>query len=236
MKTRAHKLVKFLLFSLAQLLAFTLAMPSARAQVAGALDATFAPVIGGGGFVTASAVQADGKVIIVGSFTTAGGAAHVNIARFADNTVDATFNPSTNAGIQCVAVQPDGKILIGGSFTSVNGSAVSPTTGLNYIARLNANGTTDTTFNTGLGGTNDVVQCIALQSDGFIVIGGDFTSVNQSAISASTGLNYIARLEPTGITDGKFNTSRRKQYGAEHCDPTRQETGHRWSIHHSEWK
>jgi uncharacterized delta-60 repeat protein len=207
MKTHSCSLFKYLLVPLAHLLAFTLAVPSAQAQVAGALDATFAPVVGGGGLVTATAVQPNGGVIIVGSFTTVGGAAHANIARITpDNTVDASFTPGTNAGIQCVAVQPDGKILIGGSFSSVNGSAVSPTTGLNGIARLNANGTTDTTFNAGLGGTNDVVQCIALQADGFIVIGGDFTSVNQSVINATTGLNYIARLEPTGITDGKFNT------------------------------
>ena len=40
-----------------------------------------------------------------------------------------------------IAVQADGKILVGGCFTSIGGQA------RNYIARLNADGTVDATFN-----------------------------------------------------------------------------------------
>ena len=44
-----------------------------------------------------------------------------------------------------VAVQPDGKVLIGGDFTTVNG------TNRNGIARLNADGSLDSSFNPGTG-------------------------------------------------------------------------------------
>jgi hypothetical protein len=64
-------------------------------------------------------------------------------------------------------VQPDGKILIGGGFTSYNGDPNAN----DYIARLNSDGTLDTSFNYGAGtrGPNDAVFGIAVQPDGRIV-------------------------------------------------------------------
>ena len=103
------------------------------------------------------------------------------------------------------AVQADGKLVLGGLFTSVNGSAVSTTTGVNCIARLNADGTRDTAFNAGLGGANSAVYSVAVQADGKLVLGGQFTSVNGSAVSATTGVNRIARLEATGALDTAFH-------------------------------
>src|SRR5690349_20139560 len=55
--------------------------------------------------------------------------------------VDATFNPGASSAVTCAARQADGKILIGGDFTTVGGAAHTA------IARLNANGTVDATFN-----------------------------------------------------------------------------------------
>jgi uncharacterized delta-60 repeat protein len=96
-----------------------------------------------------------------------------------------------NAVTRATAVQPDGKILIGGDFTSVHGST------RNYIARLNADGSLDTTFAPN-GGANRLVRAMALQADGKILIGGDFTIVNGSA------RNYIARLNADGSLDPSF--------------------------------
>jgi hypothetical protein len=56
-------------------------------------------------------------------------------------------------------------------FTTVNG------TNRNNIARLNANGSLDTSFNPGTGADGSV-RAIALQSDGKVLIGGDFITVN----------------------------------------------------------
>ena len=56
------------------------------------------------------------------------------------------FDPNANGMIRAVVAQADGKILIGGDFTMLlpNGGA---TITRNYIARLNPDGTLDTTFN-----------------------------------------------------------------------------------------
>ena len=70
----------------------------------------------------------------------------------ADGTLDTTFNPGgagADAQVNGVVLQPDGKILIVGYFTSYNGNGAAS----NNIARLNANGTLDTTFNPGGAGT-----------------------------------------------------------------------------------
>src|SRR5438132_12314403 len=83
------------------------------------------------------------------------------------------FDPNANNTITVVVVQPDGKILIGGDFTTLSpngGAAVTR----NRIARLNPDGTLDSGFNPN---ANSIVRAIAVQSDGQILAGGDFTSI-----------------------------------------------------------
>jgi uncharacterized delta-60 repeat protein len=69
------------------------------------------------------------------------------------------------------------------------------------VAKLNADGTLDTLFNPP-GGTNSHILDIALQSDGKVIIGGDFTSFN-----FNTNRKYIARVNPDGTLDTGFNTT-----------------------------
>ncbi len=147
-------------------------------------------------FVYAIAVQADGKVLTGGAFTTLApnGGAPVTRNRIArlenDGRLDRTLNLSTTGGVntvEAVAVQPDGKTLIGGGFVSVLGVA------RNRIARLNTDGTLDTAFNPN---SNNVVYSIAVQADGKILAGGNFTNIGGQA------RNFIARLDPTtGLAD-----------------------------------
>ena len=152
------------------------------------LDAV-GPVGVGGTNVNTTVALPDGRMIITGSFSTVGGVVHTSIARLnADGSVDNTFTASANNFVYSVVVQADGKLVLGGNFTSVNGSAVSTTTGVNRIARLNADGTRDTAFNSGLGGANNTVYSLAMQADGKLVLGGNFTSVNGSTRS------FIARM------------------------------------------
>src|SRR5437764_3597699 len=62
------------------------------------------------GAVHAIALQADGKILIGGEFTTVGGTNCSRIARVnVDGTVDATFNPGADDRVDCLAVQADGK-------------------------------------------------------------------------------------------------------------------------------
>ncbi len=64
--------------------------------------------------------------------------------------LDLPFNSAAgpNNLILGSAIQPDGKIIIGGYFSTFNGASI------NRIARLNADGSRDTTFNPGLGGND----------------------------------------------------------------------------------
>src|SRR5439155_11936412 len=157
----------------------------ARFNADGSLDGSFGLVIGNRdwGSVNALAVQPDGKVLVGGSFYSINGTNRPGIARLnANGSLDNSFNPGTGAnGVSSVALQPDGKVLIGGGFTTVNGANRSG------IARLNANGSLDGSFNPGTG-VNGTVYSVALQPDGKVLIGGEFTSIN------GTNRNRIARL------------------------------------------
>jgi uncharacterized delta-60 repeat protein len=144
--------------------------------------------------VRAIVVQADGKILIGGDFTTVapnGGmaVARNRIARFnPDGTVDTAFDPNANNTVFAIAVQSDGKILTGGFFNST--TAINGNVTRNYIARLETTGTVDTAFNPN---ASDSVLAIAVQSDGKILIGGEFTTVAPNGGAAVTR-NRIARL------------------------------------------
>jgi len=172
----------------------------ARFNADGSLNGSFGLVIGNrdSGSVNALAVQPDGKVLVGGEpFFLINGTNRNGIARLnANGSLDNSFNPGTGVEsygtVSSVALQPDGKVLIGGSFTAVNG------TNRQGIARLNANGSLDSSFNPGTG-VNGTVHSVALQSDGKVLVGGSFTSVN------GTNRNNIARLNANGSLDGSFN-------------------------------
>jgi uncharacterized delta-60 repeat protein len=112
----------------------------------------------------------------------------------ATGELDGDFDPGTgpNDMVYSIVAQKDGKIIIAGSFTTVNG------TGRNRIARLNADGSLDTSFNPGTGANNHIYSA-ALDPNGKIIIGGEFTSYN------GTTRNYIARINTDGSLDTAFD-------------------------------
>jgi uncharacterized delta-60 repeat protein len=159
----------------------------------GTPDPTFNPGTGPNGPVFSVAAQPDGKILLGGTFTSVNGTAIRSIARLnADGSLDPSFNPGTgpNGTVYRVALQPDGKIIIGGAFQTVNGTT------LNGVARLNADGSVDPGFNSG-SGVFGTVYSLALQPDGYVLIGGGFMEFNF--------LFDMARLQPSGILDGGFN-------------------------------
>jgi len=156
----------------------------ARLNADGSFDTGFDPGDGVGGTVLSTAVLADGKIIISGHFTSYNGIGRNRIARLnVDGSLDTSFDPGTGAGSSILSsvLQPDGRIIIGGGFLSYNGM------GRNRIARLNADGSLDASFDPGTGASNSV-ECIAMQTDGRIIIGGSFTNYNGS------GRNRVARV------------------------------------------
>ncbi len=71
-------------------------------------------------------VQGDGKIILVGNFTTFNGQPAPHIVRLMqDGSVDPEFmaGSGSNYTIHACALQSDGKIIIGGYFTDYNGNA-----------------------------------------------------------------------------------------------------------------
>ncbi|MCP4894673.1 MAG: S8 family serine peptidase [Actinomycetales bacterium] len=175
------------------------------AQVAsdGALDTAFTTNLGTGfNFrVRSVAVQPDKKIVAAGSFTTVNGTSINRIARLnADGSLDTDFATNVGTGLngagRSVTVQSDGKIIVAGAFTSVNGTAI------NHIARFNPDGSLDTDFVTNVGtGFSTETRGIAVQSDGKIIVVGDFKFVN-GAIS-----KRIARLNSDGTPDTDFTTN-----------------------------
>ncbi|MBI3239076.1 MAG: T9SS type A sorting domain-containing protein [Flavobacteriia bacterium] len=162
----------------------------------GTLDETFPQAIFGSSIKSMKKVivQPNGKILVAGSFSTVNGSPRDCIARLnPDGTLDSGFNPNlTSDTIHAMVLQPDGKILIGGRFSSVNGvSRVN-------LARLNADGTLDATFVVGSGFLN-AVRSLALQSDGKVVVGGDFTYY------AGNLINRILRLTSSGALDATFD-------------------------------
>ncbi len=147
------------------------------------------------GVIYSIAIQGDGIIIVGGQFSSYNGTGRNNIARLnGDGTLDTGFDPGTgtDGAIKTCSFQSDGKIIIGGEFTTYNGE------GRNNIARLNADGTLDVGFNPGTGTDGDV-KTSSLQSDGKIVIGGQFANYN------GTGRNNMARLNADGTLDAGFS-------------------------------
>jgi uncharacterized delta-60 repeat protein len=167
----------------------------ARINADGSLDNSFSIGTGSNGQILASKLQADGKILIGGYFTSFNGTARSRIARLnTDGSLDTGFNPGAGASqpVRTFSVQPDGKIIIGGSFSTFN------TITRKRIARLNSDGSLDVSFDPGTGASSQVNTSI-LQQDGKIIIGGNFSTYNDS-VSPD-----IARLNADGSFDDVFN-------------------------------
>ena len=182
----------------------------ARLNADGTLDLTFNPGTGADNLVHDVALQADGKILIAGSFFGINSVSSYGIARLnADGSVDTSFvsgimpppPPTPNPPfpipsiIYSIALQPDGKILVGGLIV-LNYAGATPVT--TTIARLNTGGTFDSSFNSGT--INSNVIKVALQPDGKILIIGSFTVIN------GVSRRSIARLNNNGSLDATFNS------------------------------
>jgi len=138
-------------------------------------------------YVNSVVAQPDGKAIVAGNF----GIQRLNV----NGRVDTNFQAVVFGGssfLDAVALQADGKVLLAGSFTSING------TNRNRIARLNANGSLDTTFQNGMSGADDEVLSIAVQPDGKVLLGGRFSFIN------GVTRTHLARLNANGSLDTNF--------------------------------
>ncbi len=179
----------------------------------GSLDTSF----GASGMVTTDfagsndralsmSLQADGKILL-GGYAFSGTSFDFAVARYnTDGTHDSTFNGtgklmvdlgtnSDDSG-RSLTLQPDGKILIAG-WSDAGG------TNDFGLARLNTNGSLDTTFNgtgkvtTPIGSGSDLGLNVTVQADGKILMVGQ---------SSTAGNNFAAvRYNTNGSLDTTFN-------------------------------
>jgi len=172
------------------------------------LDA-FSPVVnqlGSGESVVFTAIPLpDGRVLVGATglqFTSDADVSYTNLVILgADGSVDDNFHPCVqNNGsdfnvIKCAALQTNGQIIIGGCFNTVDGKT------RNCLARLNRDGTLDTTFNPGIYATS--VRAIQIQPDGAMLICGTF-SYKKTGAAIGPGL---VRLNGDGSQDTSFSVT-----------------------------
>ena len=143
-----------------------------------------------GGEVRALSIQPDGNILLGGSFTQIGSTVVNQLAQLDTTLAPTAFDANlTGRGVTSITLQSNGKILVGGSISDVDGNTV------NNLTRLNADGTFDNTLTPAVGvPAYDSIHGMGLQTDGKIVVTGDFIAVN------STLMPQVARLENNAAT------------------------------------
>jgi uncharacterized delta-60 repeat protein len=150
----------------------------------------------------AAALQPDGKIVIAGDSTGAGGTSDFRILRLtADGSPDPTFDKDGKATIDFggvdtgkeVLVQPDGKIVVAGSVF-----------GQLAVVRLNSDGSVEGgARRADFGGAFSEAYALALQPDGKIVAAGFTESAGGADDVAVARFNADLSLDSTFVRDGK---------------------------------
>jgi len=169
-----------------------------RLNADGSLDTTFDIGTGFDSELTAVAVQADGKIIVGGTFSKFQGLAHSYFIRLNSNgTKDTSFITGTGfsgSNVDAVIIQNDGKIIVGGGFNGYQGVAQK------YLIRLNPDGSKDTSFKTPASFTLFSylnVSTMCLQPDGKLI--ANFYRYNNDDV--------VYRFNADGSLDTTFRAS-----------------------------
>ena len=199
----------------------------ARYNADGSLDTTF----NGNGVVTTYfggnsdygmgvTLQPDGRILVGGSgFNRNNGTNDFVLARYnSDGTLDTTFSANgkvmidfsnTNDIGNSIKLQADGKILVAGTSGVVVAGGTS--NGNFALARFNADGTLDTSFDgdgkliTDFGGTENAMS-VAVQSDGKILVAGSSTATGGNSDFAVARYNIDGTLDTSFSGGGKLTT------------------------------
>jgi uncharacterized delta-60 repeat protein len=183
----------------------------------GLLDTSFDAqiTITSGTNVRANRVAEVGGKYVVAGYVTFEGLARGFLTRLTDTgALDPTFGPTapptpspnvniTAGEVMDLALQKDQRIMVSGNFSEIiDGSWSRPQRG--RIARFTADGFLDPTFTTNIG-ANNVIEAMALQPNGKILIGGSFTRYNLPDMGQPDNRNRIARILSNGDLDASFN-------------------------------
>ncbi len=137
----------------------------------------------------------NGQVLVGGPFEQVEGLEWAHLARLnPDGSLDRTFTARPNHPVRAMIEQPDGRILIAGEFNAVNNEF------RDRVARLEPDGSLDPNFPVRLG-LNGIMQALALQPDGKVILGGAFHVPRNDA----PWIHNIIRLETNGLVDFTFD-------------------------------
>ncbi len=151
----------------------------------GSLDQTFNTIDQNSGVVSALTLLPNGKILIAKLNASSSQNIRYEVLRLnSDGSLDNTFNAGTGASdrINTILALPNGKIFVGGKFSEFNGQKLS------NLAQLNTDGSVYPTVYT----LNDEVLSLAVDSEGRILVGGNFTIIN--AGGGNSNRSYVARL------------------------------------------
>jgi len=146
-------------------------------------------------------VQADGLVVLAGTFTVpnnnGGYSTYSGITRWLLNgETDSTFaqGGQFNGRVRSLAIDSSGMIVVGGAFNTYKGTAC------DRLVRLKKDGTVDTTFKPAYGVKAVSISKILIQPNGSILIAG---SMEKPA--GSTARDRVIRLNTNGTLDTTFD-------------------------------
>ncbi len=136
----------------------------------GSLDTGFTPPNISNGQVNAIAVQENGQVIVVGSFTTVDDVYRDRIIRLnTDGSLDEDFSAAVGVAatreLWAVFVEPDGNILVGGDIRNWNGAGIGGNT---RLVRLSPSGAYLGTTNA-IDASNNIIDILAVEDGKFLV-------------------------------------------------------------------
>lgn len=154
----------------------------------GSVDSSFAPAaflptnLTGFSQILAAAVQPDGRVLAAGAFPSS--PSQYVWRMYPDGTLDTNFAPRPFFSLQSIAVQEDGRVLVAAD---------------RRVYRCGTDGMDDSSFSNLV--ANGLIRCLAMQTDGKVLAGGDFS------LYGNQFRTRVARLNTDGSLDSTFGAS-----------------------------
>jgi len=159
-------------------------------------------ILGSGvnGTVKAIGIDSSDNIYVGGTFTSAGGVTVSNIAKWTSSApgwsnVGGGVTGTGTSTVNSIAISFN-DVYVGGIFTSTGGSSGTPTVAANNIAKWNSTASTWSALGAVPGGVNGTVNSIAIESNNYVFVGGNFTTANNTALPA----NNIAVWGPIAST------------------------------------
>lgn len=174
----------------------------ARLWPDGRVDTSFLAPPVTGGEVLALAADAQGRVVVAGTFAAVDGQARPAVARLlATGALDPTFRPDVQGAasggpgaiVRAAVMQPDGRVLLGGSFVAPRAGGIAASN----VVRLLPSGLSDPSFVPEMPYSSRVGALLLLPTGELLVAGNTYSS--------AFGLELVRRLQADGRLDPTFH-------------------------------